>query len=75
MTRARKDIAGRHQEDGAAAQAPPGAAPGTSSQPTTPLASTLSPAHPCLIQLVRLLARQTAEADIAAQRSAAVKGD
>lgn len=33
-----------------------------------PLATTRAAQHPCLIQIVRLLARQTAKADIAAQR-------
>ena len=33
------------------------------------LASNLPPPHPLLLQLVRLLARQSAEEDIAAQRA------
>ena len=75
MARARKDIAGRHQEGGASVPVPAGAPFGTASTAATPpLASNLSPPHPCLIQLVRLLARQAAEADIARQR-VAVKGD
>lgn len=75
MARARKDIAARHQEGGAAAPAPSGAAPGTSLQPTPPLASNLAPPHPCLIQLVRLMAQQAAAEDIAAQRTANAKGE
>lgn len=39
------------------------------------LAPTLSPPHPCLVQLVRLLARQAAAEEIARQRSAFPKGD
>ena len=34
-----------------------------------PLATTRSAPHPCLVEIVRLLARQTAKADVAAQRA------
>jgi len=76
MARAGNDIAGRHQEGGAAAPMPSGAMPDTSASARgTPLASNPGPAHPCLIQLVRLMARQAAAEDIARQRAAAVKGE
>lgn len=75
MARAKKDIAGRHQLDGATAPVPSGAVavPSTGTA-SAPLASNLSPPHPCLIELARLLALQAAEADIAAQRTANAKG-
>jgi len=62
MARDRK----RHAGDKKVQHAPPVAA---SSAPTT----TEPDPHPCLIEIVRLLARQTAKADIAAQRSAIAK--
>ncbi|SDX98307.1 hypothetical protein [Roseicitreum antarcticum] len=34
-----------------------------------PLAKNRSAPHPCLVEIVRLLARQTAKADVAAQRA------
>ena len=49
------------------------AAAAMSSDPA--LASTLPPPHPCLIQLVQLLARQAAAEEIARQRAAFPKGD
>ncbi|RGP35142.1 hypothetical protein [Pseudotabrizicola alkalilacus] len=75
MARARKDIAGRHQQDGAAAPVPAGTVPGSSLAPAVALAPNLAPPHPCLVQLVRLIARQAAAEDIAAQRAAVAKGD
>ena len=76
MARARKDIAARHQEGGAAAPVPSGAvAVPSAGTASAPLASNLTPPHPCLIQLVRLMARQAAVEDIARQRAAAVKGE
>jgi len=39
----------------------------TSSSP--PVSTTLPAPHPCLIEIVRLLAQQSARADIAAQRA------
>lgn len=38
-----------------------------------PLATTHIDPHPCLIEIVRLLARQAARADIAAQRASVAK--
>lgn len=35
----------------------------------SPLATTRSVPHPCLVEIVRVLARQTAKADVAAQRA------
>lgn len=75
MARARRDIAGRHQQDGAAAPVPAGSMPDASLRSATGIAPNLAPAHPCLVQLVRLIARQAAEEEIAAQRAAAKKGD
>lgn len=48
-----------------------GAAVSASASPGSALAPNPGPAHPCLIQLVRLLARQAAQEDIARQRAAA----
>jgi len=70
MARDRRDIA--RKEDAAHAAAPPAA---SAPPPAASLASNLSPPHPCLIQLVRLLARQAAAKEIATQRAIATKGD
>lgn len=48
----------------------PTASPSRAPAPSAPpLATTPPEPHDCLIQIVRLLARQAAKADIAAQRS------
>ena len=73
MAQARKDIAGRLQQDGTAAPVPTAIVPGATLPPTAALAPNLAPPHPGLVQLVRLLARQAAVDDIAAQRSAVAK--
>lgn len=52
-------------------EAPETATSGAAVSPGSALAPNPGPAHPCLIQLVRLLARQAAEEDIARQRAAA----
>lgn len=68
MARDRK----RHaRETEAPETAASGAGMSVSVPPGVALASNPGPAHPCLIQLVRLLARQAAEEDIARQRAAA----
>lgn len=51
--------------------APETAASGAAVSPGSALAPNPRPAHPCLIQLVRLLAQQAAQEDIAHQRAAA----
>ena len=55
-------------------EAPETAASAAGVSPGSTLASTLPPPHPCLVQLVRLLARQAAVEDIARQR-ATTRGD
>jgi hypothetical protein len=61
MARDRK----RHACDREVPVAPPGGA----MPPNDPIAGANGAPHPCLIQIVRLLARQAATADIAAQRA------
>lgn len=74
MARDRKDIAAR-QLDQRGADAPVAglAAVGVpSAAPHTPaLADSPSAPHPCLVALVRLIARQAAAEEIARQRAAA----
>jgi hypothetical protein len=61
MARDRK----RHAQDEEVPVAPPAAA----MPPNDPIAAARGAPHPCLIQIVRLLARQAARTDIAAQRA------
>lgn len=75
MARARRDIAGRHQQDRADAPVSAGSMSDASLRKIADIAPNLRPPHPCLVQLVRLMARQAAEEEIAAQRAAAKKGD
>ena len=66
MARDLRDIAKRKDA------AKPAAAPACAAPPNTALAKTVAqnnaPPHPALVELVRLLAREAARKDIAAQR-------
>ena len=53
-----------------AREVPSVAPPADAMSSNVPIATTHAAPHPCLVEIVRLLARQAAKADIAAQRSA-----
>jgi hypothetical protein len=61
----------RDRKRHARAKEVPTAAPPAAAMPSNvPIAATQNAPHPCLTEIVRLLARHAAKADIAAQRPA-----
>lgn len=72
MARARKDIVGRHQRDGAAAPVPAGAPlghPSPASSPCLALSDLPQQHREQILALIRAMARDAARADHAAARN------